>query len=296
MTKKIQASDEPLSEAAWWDRYGQINEDIWHYNAYLNKVVREEYLQQIQTFLYHPEGKLLDFGCGGGWVSLPIARQGMPIVGIDVSKEQIQRAYEKAKQLDIKNANYICGNMNAIATTGTYQSILLHSVLHHLFDEEKQKLLDLLDKSLVSGGHIYLYEPIAVNPKRSILGSVLDKCLIAIFRVLQWLALISKAYLPEIDHLVRQKWTMLSPDEAPILQQELEAFLPKTWQIIEIKYWQMCSMKYANFCMSLKPFWRVKLQTLTPFVYRFDQFILNTKLRDSFKLWPMVSFLIKKEE
>ena len=286
--------DASLSEAAWWDKYGEINERIWHYDDYLHGVVRQDYLDEMVDFLYKPDGRLLDFGCGGGWVTVPLATKGMVVEGIDVSQEQIERAEEKVRQLGLSNAVYFCGDETFIPTREPYDSIVAHSLLHHLSDQAKRDLLQILAEALVEGGRLYLYEPMAAVEQRPWYGWLFDKLMGVPFRALRWFALAFHLYEPDIELLEQANWRMVSPDEAPILHEDLLGFLPPDLVLIKSTYWHAYAIRYANFCMSLKPQWR---QYFSPFIsvfYAWDRFVLQAPVRNYLRSWPMASFLLQK--
>ncbi len=50
--------------------------------------------------------KLLDFGPGDGWPSLPVARYADEVVGLDASSRRVQVCQENARKLGIKNAYF----------------------------------------------------------------------------------------------------------------------------------------------------------------------------------------------
>jgi 2-polyprenyl-6-hydroxyphenyl methylase/3-demethylubiquinone-9 3-methyltransferase len=86
----------------WWKEDGAFSE--------LHKInpIRIRYIiDKIKEYFLDKEKnqiKLLDVGCGGGIASMPFARLGFEVTGIDAGKENIEEAtnYAKAKRLDIK--------------------------------------------------------------------------------------------------------------------------------------------------------------------------------------------------
>lgn len=293
MTPKLQKLS-GISEQEWWDRYGAINESLWHYNAYLHKHVRAPYLKEMYDFLYKADGHLLDFGCGTGWVSLVFAQKGMHVEGVDLSSEQIALAQKQAMDLSLNNANYSCSSMDAIVERGPFDSVLVHSLIHHLPETEKARLLTVISRSLTEGGRLFLYEPMAPSNKRPLAHLLFDKGMIVLFRLLRTILLYLKLYRPEIDLLERNGWKMVSPEEAPLLPEQLFRLIPPDLIITRFRYVQGYSTKYANLCMSLKPEARQILQRLIPIICWFDNLILTSPLRASLSVWPMTVCLLEK--
>ncbi len=281
------------AEQAWWDQYGEVNESIWQYNSYLTHLIRGEYLGQMFDFLYKPGGRLLDFGCGNGWVSRPFAEKDMEIVGIDLSGEQITRATQYAAERGI-TARYMQGDLSAVAKESPFDSIIIHSLLHHIPDTQKRDLLSVAEQSLRVGGRIFLYEPIGADPNRPWWAAVFDKTMICLFRLMEYTALSFGLLESKYAELKRGGWQMVSPSEKPILRGDLLSMLPESLRLISICYWHGYAVKYANLCMALRQPWQNKLQRMAPLFCHLDDIVLNSSLRDATKVWPMASLLLEK--
>ncbi len=64
-----------------------------------------------------PGATLLDMGCGIGRISIPLAKQGYNIVGLDLSPSYIQRAIEYAEEEDVTDhTRFIVGDMRNIGS------------------------------------------------------------------------------------------------------------------------------------------------------------------------------------
>ncbi|MBK1972634.1 class I SAM-dependent methyltransferase [Campylobacter sp. TTU-622] len=69
------------------------------YEAQLNKI--EHTLKKLNL---KPKEKLLDIGCGWGWLSIIAAQKyDVEVIGITISKEQYQKAKERVKELGLEN-------------------------------------------------------------------------------------------------------------------------------------------------------------------------------------------------
>lgn len=82
----------------WW-------EDIYNRQIYFDLYEQEDTklaekeVQQVLTLLYPPEGaRILDLCCGYGRHSIPLARRGFQVTGVDISTTQIQHAREVASK------------------------------------------------------------------------------------------------------------------------------------------------------------------------------------------------------
>jgi len=281
------------AEQIWWDKYGAVNESIWQYNPYLFRLIREPYLNEMYTFLYKPHGRLLDFGCGNGWVSRPFAEQAMDVVGIDLSGEQIARATQYAAEQGI-TARYVQGDLDVVTKEAPFDSVIIHSLLHHIPNTQKCDLLSAIEQSLRVGGRLFLYEPMATDPNRPWWSAAFDKVMLAIFRLLEHLALLFGLFEPSYAELKKTGWQMVSPSEKPLLHDDLLHLLPESLHLISVCYWHGYAIKYANYCMALQMHWQKKFQYAAPLFCYLDDIVLHSNLRDTTKVWPMASFLLER--
>jgi len=102
--------------------------------------------------------KVLDVGCGNGWISIYLAQHGMKIEGIDSSRSAIQQAKrlaEKKKVFD--NLHFSVGNaLEFPFKANTFDAVFDRGMFHH----QPQKNWPLYKKGLLrvlrSGGLYYL--------------------------------------------------------------------------------------------------------------------------------------------
>lgn len=284
--------DAALTEEAWWDQHGDLQERIWHYDEKLTKIVRGGYLADMEQFLFKPNGRLLEFGCGTGWVGLRLAQRGMFLDGVDLSGEQISRARCKVEKMGIANASFRQGGIDQISTEAEYDGVVLHALLHHLNREKIKVLFGRLRQALRPGGRIYAYEPIAARANPPIGAWVLDKTTLLAIRSLRTLVFGLGIQDPKIRNAIKNGWHMRSPEESPIHLDDLEDLLSEGLNIIDVAYWHMLAVAYANLCMGLKPYWRGVLSEFAPVFVLIDRMILRLPQRVYLKAWPMAGIKI----
>ncbi len=101
--------------------------------------------------------KILDVGCGAGYISLELARAGHRVTGIDIASQAIKAAKETLAANPFKK-NF--GSLEYKATTlekinGSYDVVLFSGVLHHLDNVEdalRQSIKLLKPKGLLLCG------------------------------------------------------------------------------------------------------------------------------------------------
>ncbi len=82
-------------------------------------------------------GPLLELGCGTGRLTLPLARAGNEIVGLELSPKMLQKAQEKAREKAVAeglNLELILGDMRTFALERRFKTVLIpFNALMHLY-------------------------------------------------------------------------------------------------------------------------------------------------------------------
>jgi ubiquinone/menaquinone biosynthesis C-methylase UbiE len=283
-----------VNEREWWDRYGDLHERLWNYDAYLTQRVRVPYLAEMEAYLFNPGQRLLEFGCGTGWVGLRVAQNAMALDGVDISAEQISRAQQHAHTLGVTQARFIHGGVDAIPADGNYASVILHSLLHHLSEPQIVALFARLAEVMLPGGRIYAYEPLAASPAPPLGAWLVDKLILLGLRALRTAVFLLHLQDPSVRRAVQSGWTMKSPEEAPITVENLNRCLPDTLRITEVCYLHMCAVAYANVCMELRPAWRAIFSRWIGVFVMLDTLLFRSPWRFYLQAWPMVGIKIEK--
>lgn len=101
------------------------------------------------------EGKVLELGCGTGRVTIPIARRGIEIVGLDSNSFMLEKGTRKGKMARIgDHMQFIEGDMREFHFRGTFSLIIIpyRSFLHLLTVQEQMDTLRNIYRHLPSGG------------------------------------------------------------------------------------------------------------------------------------------------
>lgn len=105
---------------------------------------------------------ILDFGCGDGWLSVSLARQGNRLHGFDISESLIARAKEAAAKANVGDR----ATFKEMAAESldypndSFDMVIGTSILHHT---DLEVTLDRLNKVLKSGGTAIFLEPLNQN-------------------------------------------------------------------------------------------------------------------------------------
>lgn len=86
-------------------------------------------------FLAPPPGRLIEFGCGVGWLSLFLAERGYDVLGVDIAPEAIAAAQQAARDRTLPNARFVLGDYEDPPPDAGFDYALFFSSLHHAEDE-----------------------------------------------------------------------------------------------------------------------------------------------------------------
>lgn len=110
-----------------------------------------------------PGARILDVGCGSGWLCEYFARFGYQVTGIDISPELIAMADERLSKVPYgsdheKSLQYrfLVHDVEAAALAETFDAVICYDSLHHFEDEHA--VLKHLAAMLTYGGQLFLLE------------------------------------------------------------------------------------------------------------------------------------------
>jgi 2-polyprenyl-3-methyl-5-hydroxy-6-metoxy-1,4-benzoquinol methylase len=102
---------------------------------------------------------ILDIGCGTGeLLTLPLARQGWRITGLDIHSQSVERAAVLAQ--DLPTARFLCDDLESVAER--FDAIILSEVIEHVTDP--RGLLEEIRAKLADDGVLILTLPNGHGP------------------------------------------------------------------------------------------------------------------------------------
>lgn len=262
-------------EKAWWDMYGDYMTYQWQLTPRLHQAIRTPLEQEYVDYLLQPGGRLLDLGCGSGWLSFHFAEQGMSVLGLDVSKEQINAANELKARRTLGNVDFECADFmdwDSLRYEGFFDSVFVSAFMHHLPEIELEKIVRKIASVVKPGGRIFLYEPLTAARPRSLAVKVVDRLcaaalLLLLDRLPKWLGLISERHTAELA----RGYKMTSPHERPVDADLLRTFCGDDFEIAEIKGWHLHSLGFSMQVTALKERARRFYEPLGRFWYGLDR-------------------------
>lgn len=117
------------------------------------------------SLLPPPPARILECGCGTGWLSYFLARKGYDVVGQDCCADAIELA--EANQVFIKKGNveFICSDFEGLDYDEKFDGVIFYASLHH--SEDPERAIARSYKVLKHGGVFVAIEPGLGHGKKS---------------------------------------------------------------------------------------------------------------------------------
>lgn len=114
----------------WWDKDGEFR-TLHQINPLRLSYIKDKIIEHFGEFKTNLN--IIDIGCGGGLIAVPLAKIGTKVTGIDASAENIETAKFYAKELEL-DVNYLCGS--AEEHKNQYDVVLCLEIIEHVSDPE----------------------------------------------------------------------------------------------------------------------------------------------------------------
>jgi len=130
--------------------------------AVFPNVIRKKEIELIERVLRTKRPKVvLDYGCGGGWLSLLLSNWGFEVVGIDASMSMVRKAKLICHEADF----IVCDAMRLPFRDKVFDCMIGISILHHL---NLTKAFKELKRISHAGSRFVFMEPNLLNPLSAI--------------------------------------------------------------------------------------------------------------------------------
>lgn len=104
-----------------------------------------------------PPARVVEFGCGTGWLSLIFAERGYEVVGVDISPEAIAIAGKLRDERRLEGASFRVGDYEDVRIDPPADCVIFHDALHHA--ESESAALRAAYAALKPGGFAICMEP-----------------------------------------------------------------------------------------------------------------------------------------
>ncbi|HYG58495.1 MAG TPA: class I SAM-dependent methyltransferase [Symbiobacteriaceae bacterium] len=134
-------------------------------------------LDFYNQYARHCGGPVLVLMCGTGRVAISIARQGVPVMGLDAEAATVELARRKAVQMGATRAMFVQGNPAHFVSESKHPLVLIPGggLLQLLTQEEQRACLMAIRQSLQVGGKLVLDLPLLDPERRAETGPVMRR-------------------------------------------------------------------------------------------------------------------------
>jgi SAM-dependent methyltransferase len=120
----------------------------------------------INSLFPPPPAKVLECGCGTGWLSYFLSQKGYNVVGQDCSSDAIKLAEENPVFLHNEGTiSFICCDFESLHYENEFDAVLFYASLHH--SEDEKKAIECAYRALKKNGVCLAFEPGIGHKKHS---------------------------------------------------------------------------------------------------------------------------------
>ena len=119
-----------------------------------------EYLINVSAFMAlmrPPPARIVEFGCGTGWLSLLFAERGYEVVGVDISSDAIMLAEQFRAERQLAGVSFRVADYEEVRIDPPADYVIFHDALHHA--ESEGAAMRAAHAALAPGGMVICIEP-----------------------------------------------------------------------------------------------------------------------------------------
>ena len=141
----------------WWD---ESTSGTGFHQQYFSKVAGDSLLRVVRSSGVALGGRVLDFGCGPGYLLEKLAASGVESVnGIDFSPGSVEKARERLKAQGSTGTVELARGLPTQLEAGSFDLVFFLETLEHLLDDERGPAVAELGRIVRPGGTLVVTVP-----------------------------------------------------------------------------------------------------------------------------------------
>lgn len=255
-------------ENNWWNDYGDLIEKVWVLEDDINTELRQDYVSKAKQFFLSdtPKTKILDLGCGSGWMGRMLADENVEYVGVDFSETQIKIANDTLVKSGIKHSikYHLTKDFTEVEDLDSVTGVVINAFLHHLYWDELDELFKGLVHHLPKGCKVYILEPVypslskksgaTGNEASKLVGGALNLFIGQLKKQLVQTGKYDVALDKELEGVINESNAMgyfFSPKEVPFQMDKFRKFLNKYISVDNIYPTGIHDIAFAQMCSKI---------------------------------------------
>lgn len=110
--------------------------------------------------------RVLDLGCGSGWLSIFLGREGFDVTGTDIADQAIVLARTWANDENLSNVRFDVSDISSMPySTGSFDAVVANSIFEHLTPDLANSTLQALKQLLRPDGYFFgCFDKVGTGP------------------------------------------------------------------------------------------------------------------------------------
>lgn len=145
------------------------------YTAHKARLDEESHRRMQELARVEPHHRVLDVATGPGFIALRLAKRARHVVGVDLTRALLLRAWARRQELGCSNADFVEGEVGALPVRPeSFDVVTCHKAFHH-FPDPRGALAEMY-RALKPGGLLVLGDTLSSeDPEKSALHNRLEK-------------------------------------------------------------------------------------------------------------------------